>query len=186
MNHEFDQETGEILASTSLRDAALLLVPSLAVENGHQVHLRYPLGSTSGVSFLDVEYIPSETVCVELVETEQLPANTLAEATNPSYRGLKRSCTISLDSGEIDLYYEATGELDESWSFIDDEDTAGPLEPAPEPTNPQERILHAIWGTPPSEADAQLESLKWDLMMFTEEKLNVLFGRFVQLGVVEQ
>lgn len=183
MSHEFDPDTGEVLVSTQLRDAALSLLPSLALKNALEVKLTYPIERKSGISFVDVEYEPSEAVSVAVVETEKIETSLDGKLTIAEYSGTRKTCVIILDTGEIDIYVEVTGKLNHNEYFVEDEYDPRPLEPSPEPKTPEERLIHTIWGTPQSDADAFLESARWDVMMFTQEKLNVLFGHFVELGI---
>ncbi len=193
MSYGLDPETGEVLRSEQLRDAILSLIPPVAIKKQMDVEVQYPLPRPNSLSFVDIEYLPLEEednrLRLFVVETQSVLTNgaeTTALRSHREYRGTAKKCWIDPETGEIQQYYEAIGKLD-TWETFFVEDDPSPFLQGEEPTTHEEWLGQSIIGRrPKSNEESRFNELAYELQLFTKDKLDILFGYFVELGVVDQ
>lgn len=189
MSYELDPVTGEVLRSEQLRDATLSLVPQVAVEKKLDVQVRYPLPRPS-LSFVEVEYLPDaedEEDRLRLFVIETQPVSVVdGEIVPRKHLGTAKKCWIDPESADIQQYYEAVGELD-YWGNYFIEDNSLPMQPGQKPLTHDEWLVLSLLGRKPQSAEeAKFNELTNNLQSLTKDKLELLFGYFVELGVVDK
>lgn len=181
MRYELDPKTGEVLRSEQLRNTVMSLVPPIAVERQIDVEVHYPLPLANPLAFVSIEYWPLEDVDrlqLTAVETEPVLVSGGLLYHN-EYRGTAKKCCIDPDNGNIQAYREAIGKLD-TWAtrFLEEDYTSHEQR--------QDRLVQSIFERPQSDEEAKFSEIEYKLRLFTKDKLDILFGYFVELGVVEQ
>lgn len=196
MSCELDPTTGEVLRSTELRDAVMSLLPPLAIERHKEVMVQLPLSRPGSVDFVEVQYVPNGTVDQRLrlfvVETQPIKIEATEAAIREStpyneFRGIQKECRIDPETGEIQRYHEYAGMLDATQrTFLLDDDSR-PFLRGQALITPADRLVEAIFGHHPlTEEETALNEAEGKLRAFTKDKLDALFGYFVELGVVDQ
>ena len=174
----------EILFSEELRDIAFQHLPAIAIQKGIATANKYYLAFGK---FIEVDYNPAENedITIDFIEVERvdsdepmkLPVDRSVESLSAFFAsqpykmvGTLKRCYLVSATGSIDLYYEATGELQDDGVFVEDQLFPGDF---------TDNLARSFYGT---EGDKELATMNRDMNRFTQSKLDSLLNAFDSLG----